>query len=383
MSSAMKTVDSGVVSDGLSTTVLPAAIAGRPLPHRHHHRVVPGVTWAQTPTGSRRIIEVWFAMYSPADALEDPGGAGEEADLVDRWEPAPPPWSAGRACRCSRTRGGSAPRRAPRSRRRSAAAPAALAGVESRQVSKRSAAAGRRRRRPRDPTAAPWRTPCPVAGSTSSVVSPDRRPAELAADQVAVSRIADTLPSPAGPAGRVALTSSRPAAPVLPGRPAPRETHGPSARSGHPTTPLLGCRWTVGNVAVSARWPGGSLAGGWPDGQSGPIVAAPCSGRCAPVVASPGSVTRRTDGVSQVHSVGTNGEAPADACGAPGASLRSGRRRDEVARAAVAVRPARRPEPRGQVVAGHAGIDRRGPIRWAHISELPDPTPGSRAASCC
>jgi purine catabolism regulator len=27
------------------------------------------------------------------------------------------------------------------------------------------------------------------------------------------------------------------------------------------------------------------------------------------------------------------------------------------------------------VVAGHAGIDRRGPIRWAHISELPDPTP--------
>jgi PucR family transcriptional regulator, purine catabolism regulatory protein len=28
-----------------------------------------------------------------------------------------------------------------------------------------------------------------------------------------------------------------------------------------------------------------------------------------------------------------------------------------------------------EVVAGHAGIDRRGPIRWAHISELPDPTP--------
>jgi len=28
-----------------------------------------------------------------------------------------------------------------------------------------------------------------------------------------------------------------------------------------------------------------------------------------------------------------------------------------------------------EVVAGHAGIDQRGPIRWAHISELPDPTP--------
>ena len=28
-----------------------------------------------------------------------------------------------------------------------------------------------------------------------------------------------------------------------------------------------------------------------------------------------------------------------------------------------------------EVVAGQAGVDRRGPIRWAHISELPDPTP--------
>ncbi len=28
-----------------------------------------------------------------------------------------------------------------------------------------------------------------------------------------------------------------------------------------------------------------------------------------------------------------------------------------------------------KLVAGHAGVDRRGPIRWAHISELPDPTP--------
>jgi PucR family transcriptional regulator, purine catabolism regulatory protein len=28
-----------------------------------------------------------------------------------------------------------------------------------------------------------------------------------------------------------------------------------------------------------------------------------------------------------------------------------------------------------EVVAGHAGVDQRGPIRWAHISELPDPTP--------
>jgi PucR family transcriptional regulator, purine catabolism regulatory protein len=28
-----------------------------------------------------------------------------------------------------------------------------------------------------------------------------------------------------------------------------------------------------------------------------------------------------------------------------------------------------------EVIAGRGGVDRRGPIRWAHISELPDPTP--------
>lgn len=28
-----------------------------------------------------------------------------------------------------------------------------------------------------------------------------------------------------------------------------------------------------------------------------------------------------------------------------------------------------------ELVAGHAGLDRRGPVRWAHISEIPDPTP--------
>ena len=39
--SAISSVVTGVVSDGLSTTVLPAAIAGRQLPDRHHHRVVP------------------------------------------------------------------------------------------------------------------------------------------------------------------------------------------------------------------------------------------------------------------------------------------------------------------------------------------------------
>ncbi len=28
-----------------------------------------------------------------------------------------------------------------------------------------------------------------------------------------------------------------------------------------------------------------------------------------------------------------------------------------------------------EVVAGHAGVDHRGPVRWAHIADAPDPTP--------
>ena len=40
--SAMSKVVTGVVSEGLSTIVLPAAKRRRPLPHGHHHRVVPG-----------------------------------------------------------------------------------------------------------------------------------------------------------------------------------------------------------------------------------------------------------------------------------------------------------------------------------------------------
>ena len=71
-SSAIRTVVSGVVSDGFSTTVLPAA-RRRELPRGHQHRVVPGVTWPHTPTGSRRIQLVWPAMYS-AEA-RPPGSA--------------------------------------------------------------------------------------------------------------------------------------------------------------------------------------------------------------------------------------------------------------------------------------------------------------------
>jgi hypothetical protein len=58
-------VDDGVSSDGLSTTVLPAATAGA-----HFHTAIMngqfhGVICRHTPTGSRRIPDVTPSMYSP------------------------------------------------------------------------------------------------------------------------------------------------------------------------------------------------------------------------------------------------------------------------------------------------------------------------------
>src|SRR5688500_12089544 len=58
MSCAIHTVETGVGSDGLRPTPLPAATAG---PHLHTAIIIGqfhGVTCAHTPTGSRRIIEV-------------------------------------------------------------------------------------------------------------------------------------------------------------------------------------------------------------------------------------------------------------------------------------------------------------------------------------
>jgi PucR family transcriptional regulator, purine catabolism regulatory protein len=76
-----------------------------------------------------------------------------------------------------------------------------------------------------------------------------------------------------------------------------------------------------------------------------------------------------------VHSVSTNGEAPADAYAGHRAHYP---RRVDVARSPVPLwlsELLEDPSLGASVAAGHAGIDRRGPIRWAHISELPDPTP--------
>ena len=63
-----------------------------------------GATWAHTPTGSRRIIEVMLRhVLAGALALEVAGGGGEEADLVDHRRDLLARVSAP-ACRCSRPR---------------------------------------------------------------------------------------------------------------------------------------------------------------------------------------------------------------------------------------------------------------------------------------
>ena len=85
MISAISSDEAGVVSDGLSTMVLPAARAGRPLPHRHHHRVVPRRDRCahadRLPSDERGVV---LQVLAGRLALEVAGRAGEEADLVDQ-----------------------------------------------------------------------------------------------------------------------------------------------------------------------------------------------------------------------------------------------------------------------------------------------------------
>ena len=84
MISAISTVVTGVVSDGLSTT----RVAGRDrrgeLPDRHHHRVVPRrdlrADADRLAADERRVPGHVLAGRA---ALEHPRRAGEEADLVD------------------------------------------------------------------------------------------------------------------------------------------------------------------------------------------------------------------------------------------------------------------------------------------------------------
>src|ERR1039457_4286141 len=67
ISSAISSVDAGVVSAGLSTMVLPAAMAGAHFQTAIIIGKFHGVTAAQTPIGSRRMNEVNPDMYSPAE----------------------------------------------------------------------------------------------------------------------------------------------------------------------------------------------------------------------------------------------------------------------------------------------------------------------------
>ena len=83
--SASSRVDDGVVSDGFSTIVLPAAIAGANFHDRHVERVVPGRHLAdhadRLAADDRGVV---LQVLAGRAALEHARGAGEEADLVDR-----------------------------------------------------------------------------------------------------------------------------------------------------------------------------------------------------------------------------------------------------------------------------------------------------------
>ncbi len=73
----------GVVSAGLRTTVLPAAIAGAEFPDRHHQRVVP---WGHLPDHADRLAagerRVALHVLARRPALQAARGAGEETQVV-------------------------------------------------------------------------------------------------------------------------------------------------------------------------------------------------------------------------------------------------------------------------------------------------------------
>ena len=83
--SASRSAVSGVSSDGLRTHGVAGGERGAELPRGHVERVVPRRdATATTPSGSRRRIEVWSSMYSPAAwASMEAGRPGEEAQVVD------------------------------------------------------------------------------------------------------------------------------------------------------------------------------------------------------------------------------------------------------------------------------------------------------------
>ena len=64
-SSAKRSVEVGVTSEGLATTVLPAASAGNSFQPRRPSGVFHGVMAATTPIGSRTVYVVKFGNGAP------------------------------------------------------------------------------------------------------------------------------------------------------------------------------------------------------------------------------------------------------------------------------------------------------------------------------
>ena len=84
MISAIRTVEAGVVSDGLEHHRVARGDRRGELPHGHHHRVVPrGDLGADADRLAADDRGHTLHVLAGRAALEHAGGAGEEADLVD------------------------------------------------------------------------------------------------------------------------------------------------------------------------------------------------------------------------------------------------------------------------------------------------------------
>ena len=131
------------------------------LPDHHHQRVVPRRHLAddadRLAADARRVV---LHVLPGRPALEHPGGAGEEAEVVDA-SAASPRWRSGRAaCRCPCTRPRRSPRRGTRWRRRSCSSACARSFGVVRPRTRRPLRRRRRRgRRPRRRTAGRGRRP--------------------------------------------------------------------------------------------------------------------------------------------------------------------------------------------------------------------------------
>ena len=199
-SSASMSEVSGVISAGLSTMVLPAAIAGQDLPHRHLQRVVPG---GDRPDDADRLApdqrRVDAVPLGRGLALEVARRPGEERDVVDRPRARRTRSSVGSACRTAASRRGRTPRRAPRAGRPAASAPRTARPEWRRAHSGNAAAAAARRRRRRRPRpAAKESTTLPSAGLTTSPIVPEE-PARACPPAKTASVTDTSSPDPSAP----------------------------------------------------------------------------------------------------------------------------------------------------------------------------------------